>query len=292
MNGRPHIVKYFDNPDWLADAARDDTCRSVGLFESGLYDDVSGIVDSTVVGAARLGRDGAPWPAALLMRDVGDDFVPLDGAVDLDTHAAFLDAMAALHARYWNAPPVLDYMPLDRAYLFLSPRQVVEERDERGDRSDVLRVVLPGWAAVAEERPGLWSSIAHLVHEPTPLVDALRRTPATFVHGDWKMGNLGRRSDGRVILVDWDRPHVGPGLADLGWYLAVNCDRLPEPKEACLERYRGGLEGAGIATEPWWDDQVDLSLLGAFLQLGWSKAGQPDELSWWEAAVHRGLRRL
>jgi aminoglycoside phosphotransferase (APT) family kinase protein len=112
-------------------------------------------------------------------------------------------------------------------------------------------------------------------------VAALAETPATFVHGDWKAGNLGAHPDGRTILLDWGWPGRAAPLVDLAWYLAVNCDRLPQSKEDAIEHYRRSLAGHGISTVGWWERQLGLALLGGFLQLGWSKTGDPAELSWW-----------
>jgi hypothetical protein len=54
----------------------------------------------------------------------------------------------------------------------------------------------------------------------------------------------------------------------------------------------------------WWEPQLDLALLGAFLQLAWPKVhgalfGEPpvrareqDELRWWSERVRRGASRL
>src|SRR4051794_9037409 len=151
IGGTSYVVKHFATPDWLAHASRDMTCRSVGLFEDGIYELVSDVVDPTVVGAARLGAGS--WPAALLMRDASAEFVPVDDAVDMASHRAFLMAMAALHARFWENPPPAGYMPLPVNYEFLSPKQATVERDQHGDRSDVLRAVTPGWAQVARESP-------------------------------------------------------------------------------------------------------------------------------------------
>jgi hypothetical protein len=290
IDGTSYVLKHFATPDWLAEGSRDTSCRSVSLFEDGVYDAVDDIIDSTVVGAARLGVGS--WPAALLMRDASADFVAVDAAVDLKMQRAVLDAMASLHARFWESPPDTTYMPLEVNYEFLSPRRAVVERESGGDRSDVLRAVGPGWAQVAAEAPAAWSAVAGLVNDPAPLVAALARGPSTFLHGDWKMGNLGRGNDGRVVLVDWDRPMAAPPTVDLGWYVAVNCDRLPESKDACLDAYRRALESRGVATDSWWDEQVELGLLGAFLQLGWSKAGQPEELAWWSDLVARATSRL
>ena len=212
-------------------------------------------------------------------------------AVDLDTHAAFIDAMSALHARFWEAPPATTYMSLAGSYDMLSPRRARLERESFGDRSDVLRAVPVGWARVADEAPEAWRAVAGLLDEPAPMVAAMLRAPRTFLQGDWKMGNLGRRADGRVVLVDWDRPTIGPAVYDLAWYLSVNCDRITESKDDTIARYRRGLHGRGVVTDGWWDEQLALALLGSFLQLGWSKAGQPDELGWWaERAVDAAAR--
>ena len=292
INGRSHVVKYFFERDWLADASADDECRAVALYESGGYDLVGDVVDHTVVWAARMDPAGAPWPAALLMRDAGAEFIQEDATVDGETHAAFLESMAALHARFWEQPPDVVVMDFARSYRLLSPMQAVEERDRLGDRSDVLRGVLAGWATVETTLPGVWAAVAPVLHDPSPLVTALGTTPRTFLQGDWKMGNLGRRPDGGVVLVDWDRPQVGPPLFELAWYLAVNCDRLPETKEQAIGHYQDALERCGVPTAGWWDDQLDLALLGAFLMLGWSKVGQADEFGWWASVAARAAARL
>jgi hypothetical protein len=292
LDGRSHVVKLFNEPDWLADASADVECRAVSLYESGVYDLMEDIVDHTVVTAARLSPDGTPYPAALLMRDAGPEFIPEDAAVEPDTHAAFLEAMAALHARFWDEPPDAVYMDFSRSYRLLSPAQAVQERDELGDRSDVLRAALSGWAHVEQHAPEVWHAVADVLHDPAPLVAALVTSPRTFLHGDWKMGNLGRRPDGRVVLVDWDRPQIGPPLFELAWYVAVNCDRMPESKEQAIARYRDALERRGVPTSGWWDDQLELTLLGGFLMLGWSKVGQPDEFGWWSDVAARTAARL
>jgi aminoglycoside phosphotransferase (APT) family kinase protein len=145
---------------------------------------------------------------------------------------------------------------------------------------------------VAEQAPSTYARVARLLADPAPLAAALLATPTSFLHGDWKMGNLGVHGDGRIVLLDWDRPSIGPVAADLAWYVAVNCDRLPESKDATLERFRNHLDRRGWRSARWWDQQLPLVLLGAFVQLGWSKAGQPEELAWWGEQVDRGQRLL
>ncbi len=96
------------------------------------------------------------------------------------------------------------------------------------------------------------------------------------------MGNLGIGADGRSILIDWTYCGPGPVCHELGWYLALNRARLPETKEATIDQLRAALERHGVATAPWWDRQLPLSLLGTLVQFGWEKAlGDADELGWW-----------
>jgi len=77
----------------------------------------------------------------------------------------------------------------------------------------------------------------------------------------------------------------GAVLSDLAWYLAINCRRLPQSKEAAIGAYRQALEECGVDTASWWDRQLALCLLGALVQFGWEKAlgCYDEELAWWES---------
>jgi hypothetical protein len=285
IDGEPYVLKVIDgSKDWLAIASADVAGRAVCLFEDGVYDRIPAAIDHAVTGAARLGPTGSPFPCALLMRDVTDALMPEGETADLPTHTAFLEAMATLHAHFWVAPPKTTYMPLVQNYRMVSPQQA-RLQAATGTSGPILPFVEPGWAMVAEHAPRLYAAVAPLLDDPQPLADALLATPSTLLQGDWKMGNLGRHPDGRVVLLDWDRPSAGPCTVDLAYYLAVNCDRLPEGKDDTVQRYRSALEVRGVDTGSWWDHQLRLALLGAAVSLGWSKGAQPEELDWWENAV-------
>ena len=147
-----------------------------------------------------------------------------------------------------------------------------------------------GWRAFAERAPAdVRDAVEAVRAEAGVLVAALAGTPWTFLHGDWKMGNLGSHPDGRTILLDCAYPGAGPPCHDLGWYLAVNRARLPESKEAAIERFRMALGARGVETAGWWDRQLDLCLLGTVVALGREKAlGDQDELDWWLARAREG----
>jgi hypothetical protein len=192
--------------------------------------------------------------------------------------------MATLHATFWETR-IEVVSPADR-YLELSPRMAAAEAALGSDHL-VPRLVAQGWPLLEEVAPATAAVVVPLVHEPAPLVDALATTPQTFVHGNWKLDNLGTDQWGRTVLLDWELPGVGAGLSDLAWYLAINCRRLPSSKEAAIVSYREELERQGVDTDGWWDRQLGLCLVGAMVQFGWEKAlgGYDDELAWWEAQV-------
>jgi hypothetical protein len=111
-------------------------------------------------------------------------------------------------------------------------------------------------------------------------------------HGRCGCREPGAPGESARILVDWAFPGIDAPCADLGWYLAVNCDRLPEGKDATIERYRNALERHGLQTSAWWDRQLPLALLGAAVQLAWSKCDQAEELAWWSGRVAEGSALL
>jgi hypothetical protein len=156
-----------------------------------------------------------------------------------------------------------------------------------------VAISFTGWERLAERSPRLHDLARAVHHDPSALADALATTPATFVGGDWKLGNVGRRPDGRTILVDQAYPGEAAPCWDLVWYLALNRARLPISKEATVDHYRRRLTHHGVDTGEWWDRQLGLSLVGAVALFGWEKAlGDQDELDWWERAAVEGARWL
>ena len=290
IDGEPYVLKHLHiYDDWIARATGDLLCRPMLVWRSGILGALPPTIDHAVVGvAAGLGRDGLG--AALLLRDVGDALVP-EGhePISLEQHGRFMEHMADLHAAFWGWSDSIGLMPQSHRVYELSPCTGDIEA-ELGNDDAVPLMLRPGWERLRVEAPRAGELAWQLLADPGPLLDALERGPSTLVHGDWKAGNLGSDADGRTVLLDWAVPGAAPGPIDLAWYLAVNCDRLPETKEATIERYRNELTGRGIDTEPWWDEQLGLALVVAFIQLGWSKSGA--ELDWWADGVGRATRYL
>ncbi len=168
--------------------------------------------------------EGPDAQLAILMRDVGSALIPEgDDVVAVDVHEGLLDDMAALHAAFWGWSDDLGLQTMNQRLRMFAPVTIAPELAVDGAPDAVpppIRVADEGWRRLPDVAPGLATLVLPFHDDPTPLIDALAATPTTFVHGDWKMGNLGRHSDGRTVLLDWAYPGSGPGCWDLMWYLA------------------------------------------------------------------------
>ncbi|HSG78735.1 MAG TPA: aminoglycoside phosphotransferase [Acidimicrobiia bacterium] len=289
LDGESVVLKTFDPAhDWLMRVAGDTDCWNIRAWESGLMDAVPSSIDHATIGAS-LTRGEEGVTGALLMRDVAAWVVPDgDSMLDADLQLQILDRMAELHATFWGWRDGIGLMPLERRYLFLSP--AMARRELEIDPEGVIPpLVLDGWDRLASAAPGAAAVIVPLLEDVAPFVHAVRETPLTLLHGDWKATNVGSAPDGRTVLLDWAFPGSGPACSDLSWSLAINVARNPLGHEATIAAYREALERHGIATEPWWDRQLALALLGSMLQFGWEKAlGGGDEFGWWMDRVTEG----
>jgi hypothetical protein len=291
--GEPMILKYVSvDEDWIMRGTGDLDCRALRFFSSALTDRIPESIDHTTVAVApTLSRHGHQG-AALLLHDVSAMLIPSGQTrIDLEQHLRFIEHMASLHAAFWGWDDDLGLMPIAHHYTFLTPAMAALEA-AGGGVDPVPPAVASGWRALDQAAPAVASALRELALDPGRLVVALASTPTTLIHGDWKLGNLGAHPGGRTILFDWDRVGVAPATCDLAWYIAINCKRLPQSKEATIAAYRGSLERQGVATTAWWDRQLALALLGAGLQLGWEKAGDRAELGWWQDRIVEGLDRL
>jgi hypothetical protein len=292
IDGEPYVLKHLDlASDWTMRASGSLSGAPLELWRRGILDRLPDCLNQPIVAAASERGSGArpSGGCAVLMHDVSRWLVPVsDEAIPFAQHHRFLAHMAALHAAFWGCGPEVDVVPTMHRYLELSP-WMAEAEAAIGSDHLVPQLVSKGWPLLADVAPVAAAIAGPLARDPGPLVAALAATPQTFVHSNWKLDNLGSDDTGRTVLIDWEQPGLGAGATDLAWYLAINCRRLPQSKEASIVAYRAALEDCGVDTEPWWENQLSLSLLGALVQFGWEKAlgGYDDELAWWEAQAIR-----
>jgi hypothetical protein len=299
VDGEPGLVKYVHpDADFTMRVSGDVGCRPRRVWAAGLMDVVPDLIDHATLGAAPWGRNG--WGTALLMRDLSDELVPPgDDPLPEEQHAALLDHCAGLCAATWGWRDDLDLLPHRLRWAWFGVAGLAGE-EALGFPELVPRLATDGWRRFDERAPAdVVAVVEQLRRDPTPLSDALRTTPSCFLHGDWKLGNLGTAADGRTTLIDWAYPGEGPAAHELTWYLALNRARLPAgtTKEGAIEAFRAALERHGVATGGWWPRQLALCLLGAVVQFGWEKALGDDadahaEMGWWTDVARDGALHL
>jgi Phosphotransferase enzyme family len=290
IDGNPFVLKRIDlADDWIMRSAGQLRGSPCELWVRGVYDQLPDCMNQPIVGVAvDPGTGVAPsGGCVLLMHDVSPWLVPSsDEPVPLEQHLRFIAHMARLHATFWGCGTEYDVVPMMHRFIELSPLTAVVEA-ELGGTNPVPPLIGKGWAMLPDVAPAAARVVLPLAHDPGPLVTAMQSTPQTFVHGDWKLDNLGTDDTGRTILLDWAMPGRCPALSELAWYLAINCRRLPQSHDDTIEAYRNELEHCGIDTAPWWDRQLGLCLIGGLVLFGWDKAlgGYDEELAWWEQKV-------
>jgi len=290
--GRAYFLKRLSPAtDWIMRVTGDHVHRPYLIWQAGIMDKAPACIDHTVV-AMEVTGSGDEAVLSMIMRDVGPCLVPPgDAPVPQAQHEAFLTHMAELSAAFWDWSDDIGLTTMTQRLRFFAPDNIAGELTA-DDVPGPVAAAAAGWQQLPE-RSRLLSDIARLVHErPEVIADPIAGTPATFLQGDWKMGNLGSHPDGRTILLDWAYPGSGPACWDLCWYLALNRARLPESKEAAIGRYEAALEARGVRTAPWWERQLDLCTIGIMATFAWEKAlGDASELGWWEARVAAAIAR-
>jgi hypothetical protein len=293
IEGRQYFLKCSSRKtDWVTRVSGDRNHRPYQLWQSGIMARLPSCIDHATV-AMEVDGVGDPAQLRILMHDVGAYLVPEgDSAVPDIQHHAFIDHLADLSVSFWGwQDTVGGLMTMSERLHFFASANVKKELSVADPPEPIVHADA-GWRALALRAPRL-AAIARAVHnDPTILTAPLAATPVTFLHGDWKMGNLGSYPDGRTLLLDWALPGSGPACWELCWYLALNRARLPETKEATIARFRALLDRSGMDVSSWFERQLDLCIVGVMSTFGWEKAlGDDDELRWWERRAVEAVAR-
>jgi hypothetical protein len=242
--------------------ATDDVhCRSVTLWQSGIFDRLQPEVDTAVVACA---RDGDGW--AILMHDLASGEIPELGYVEQAENDRMLWTLAVIHARCW------DWAELHRPDLGLATLPTL------------LRATTPSAHALAkyqvgyERLPDLFAAdvartLQDLIRHPQPLYAAMLRFPRTLVHGDFKPKNLmwHDRRGGQFAILDWQLAAHELCTLDLGWYLTTVHGAH---SEAYSDSYRHYLQHwlPDAFSDREWQVMLDVGLLGGLLRCCCEKA--------------------
>ncbi len=293
IDGHRYFLKRLSPAtDWIMRVTGDHVHRPYLIWQAGLMDRAPACIDHTVV-AMEIEGTGDDAVCSTLMRDVGDHLVPEgDATVPPAQHENFIDHLAQLSATLWEFTDTIGGLTTMSERLRFFQTDTVTRELAVADPPGPIVAADAGWRALPHLSPTLAELADAVQADPSVLTVPLAETPTTFLHGDWKMGNLGSHPGGRTILLDWAYPGSGPACWDLCWYLALNRARLPESKESAIARFRTSLERHGVKTRGWFDRQLDLCLAAMMVTFGWEKAiGDEAELRWWEARVTEALAR-
>ncbi|HEX2347116.1 MAG TPA: hypothetical protein VHI51_01645 [Ktedonobacterales bacterium] len=312
---------------WLGATTHDARLREAALWRAGLpqwlprrialavervaFDETTDVDGREVARATLLMRD----ERAHLLREPYR--APL-GHLPTDL-LTLLDALAALHARFWQAS-LLDDTALGLAsqrdtLLWLSP-QAVERRIAAGDPQPYLRLARDGWEAFFRLAPAQEAATLQAVlAQPEAALRAIERLPRTLIHGDIWGPNLGwlpptRHSPHvgrRLLLLDWALAAAGPAPYDVlslcGAWHTLRPTRLMAIYRARLSRR---LAARGVAlTAPQWQALADAAYLRTALSGGeaWARAVEAApspvarrqamaRLTWWARRGAQAARRL
>ena len=293
IDGERYFLKCLSPAtDWIMRVTGDHVHRPYLVWQAGIMDAAPACIDHTVV-AMEVDGEGDDAELRMLMHDVAPWLVPEgDTVVTAAQHGAFVDHLAQLSAAFWGWRDDVGGLTTmaERVRFFDAPNVAREMAADTAPGT--IAAADRGWRLLPERAPELAAAARLVQEEPAVLTEPLAATPVTFLHGDWKMGNLGSHADGRTILIDWAYPGSGPACWDLCWYLALNRARLPESKESTVTRFRSALERHGVDTTGWFEAQLDLCMVGIMATFGWEKAlGDEDELRWWERQVAEAIAR-
>jgi hypothetical protein len=301
------VKRMVQEQDWVMQTTDDRHWRAIAIWQHGVLDRLPAEIDHAIIACA---VDGAG--RAILLRDVSHALMPDGTPRSSEDTARVLDAMAALHAAFWDddvlCNPALQLCCQRRLFTHTSPDTITPIAAR--STAPVLGMIREGWGLLPRlVDADVVELIRELAHDPGPLCTALERYPHTLVHGDWRPANLGieRGEQRRLILLDWQRPTATVPGADLAYFLAFTANSRSLSREAAIDLYKQRLaDRLGARFDlAWWQPQFELSCLGTFVLLGclqaWFAVHTADadrhrqdraELAWWSEMVRAGARWL
>jgi hypothetical protein len=196
-------------------------------------------------------RAGAGARFLIVLDDIvaaGGRLYALADVCDLAHAEGLIDAFAALHARFWESPRLLDDLSWVRTWSTRTGYGVLKRFYSHGRRG-----------ALRRERP----EVTPAVREVAGALDRHARAyyrefesgPLTLLHGDSHLGNTFAWPDGRSGLLDWQVIWRGPGLREVSYWMTTGLE--PELRVAherdLISRYLDGLRAGGVDEIPSFD---------------------------------------
>ena len=234
--------------DWLMFASNDHSCRAITLWQYGLLDQLHPHLEHKIIACS---RDGEDW--AMLMDDLTGKVFLWGQPFPRTLMPTFLDALARIHATFWNDPSLQDSCLglIDSANLL---DFIPKARNYTGNSLGVIpEWIRTGWDMMKELlAPEVYSQILHFFENPQPLINAVRRYPSTLLHGDFRKENLAH--NGKPVFLDWQGATCSLMIIDLAWFTKHGDIQEAMSMEDSLSYYRKRLEthlGQPFAEQDW-----------------------------------------
>lgn len=185
------VKRLSPRSDWVMRVTGDHVHRPYLVWRAGIMAAAPACIDPAVVGMAVEG-EGDDAVLTVVMRDVGEHLVPEgDAPVPLEQHARFLAHLAALSAAFWGwTDGIGGLTSMAERIRFFAPATIAPELLV-DDVPGPIAAADVGWRALPDRAPELARIAAEVWARPELVTGPLGTTPSTFLHGDWKMGNLG-----------------------------------------------------------------------------------------------------
>ncbi len=233
--GRLVLKRMSSAYDWIMVVTDDHQGRSVRLWEYGLLDQLTPNIEHMIVACS---RDGDGW--AIVMRDLANACCdPSDLPQGYVT--VFLDALAKIHATFWNDPrledPHLGLAEPGAVFNFLN----LAKGHTGSSHGIVPEVVRIGWNVLEKFLDKkVFRHMVAIHDDPKTFINALTRYPSTLLHGDFRAENLAL-SKTPVVL---DRQAAARSLMtiDLAWHTRQLHIVPGADPTAAVEYYRRRLE--------------------------------------------------
>ncbi len=290
-DGRRLVVKHLPADGDFMTHVTHGAARLRTMWTSGLLHRVGAVVDHTILDVRDV--DGLD---VVIMRDATDDLVPPTATVSRDTSRRLLGGLAEMHESLGDVP-VDDPCPIEGRYAMAAPN--LHATYTGPGPHPMADTIVRGWQLFEEHVDRDVADAVAVVHrEPNKLGDRLRRFPATLLHGDPKLENLGL-AGGRLVAIDWgELTGSGPREVDVAWYAQKGSARIGCTPDDVFSDYDAA------SREPLTPEALDLACVGALSQMGFRLAAaafasgaEPapaarEQLDWWTARVRASLDRI
>jgi ubiquinone/menaquinone biosynthesis C-methylase UbiE len=270
-NGRYVLKNMSVNFDWLMHGSEDHRGRSVTLWQYGLLDRLCPHLEHRIIACA---RNNEGW--AILMHDLGEGVLWWDQPAVIDMLPLFLDALARLHATFWNDPILLEErIGLSDAARMLNGTSLTVARNHANTttESPIPVWIVEGWQIMEDllDRD-VYEQMYKLIEDPRPLFAALDRYPFTLLHGDYRDDNLAILPPRRLVAFDWQQAAHSLMTIDLVWFTEGTRELISEPEAQRIYREHLQRYLQYQFDDSTWQAMIDLGYLFHAIRITWIQA--------------------